>query len=151
MEIKNSFLTVLVLAGVFAVGSQMVIGNNYAEAATVKSDASGHMQCKGESDKLKIEGVEIDAKTNEEGKWGGTFSISQASQGADWKINEGTLSGEKYEFKTTSEDTTGNCPDEPFSKGKGTVKGSCGDDASIKFESEAGTVYDAKGKVTCTQ
>lgn len=149
MEINN-FLKILVLVSVFAVGSQMLIGNNYAQAATVKAeDASGHMKCKDQSDKLKIEGVEIDAKTNEEDKWGGTFSISQGSQGADWKIDDGKLTTSDYEFKTTAEDTTGNCNDEKGTKG--TLKGSCGDDVSIKFESELGTTYDATGKVTCSQ
>ena len=53
-----------------------------------------------------------------------------------------------YEFKTTAEDTTGNCVDEKGTKV--TLKGSC-DDVSIKFESELGTTYDATGKVTCSQ
>ena len=150
MEIKNNFLTILLLVSVFAVATHLIVGNNYAEAATVKTEklGSGHLTCK-DGTKLKIEDVELDAKTDTEGKWSGTLSISESSQGADWKINEGKLSGEKYEFKTTAEDTTGDCPDEKGTKA--TVKGSCGDDVSIKLESEVGTVYDAKATVKCTQ
>ncbi|MGD1836882.1 MAG: hypothetical protein ACPKPY_02335 [Nitrososphaeraceae archaeon] len=152
MGIKNKFPTILLLVSVFALASQMLIGSNYAEAATVNSQIqkdAGHMTCKDDPTKLKINEFYLDAKTNDEGKWDGEFGITQESQGADLKIDEGKVTTDTYEFKSTAEDTTGNCNDEPGTKG--TLKGSCGDDVSIKYESELGTVYEIKGKVTCTQ
>ena len=71
------------------------------------------------------------------------------SQGADMKINEGTFSANNYEFQSSAEDWSVGCND-TFGT-KGTLKGSCGDAASIDYESAVGTTYNVKGKVTCTQ
>lgn len=75
--------------------------------------------------------------------------LTQGSQGSDSKINEGTSTGNNYEFKSTNEDWSVDC-DDTFDT-KGTLKGSCGDAASVKYESAVGTTYDVKGKVTCTK
>lgn len=153
MVIKNNILlTMLLLVSVFAVSSsQILIENNYAEAATIKSNIvknAGHITCK-DGKKHNIDEFYIDAKTNKEGKLTGEFGLGQESQGADMKINEGTFTANNYEFKSTSEDWSVGCSD--IFGTKGTLKGSCGNDASIKYESAVGTTYDVKGKVTCAQ
>jgi hypothetical protein len=151
MANKNNLLTILLLGSVFAVATQMLIGNNYAEAATIKSNIvknAGHITC-NDGTKHNINEFYIDAKTDAKGKMTGEFGLGQASQGADMKINEGTFSGKNYEFKSTAEDWSVGCKD-TFGT-KGTLKGSCGNDARIKYESTIGTTYDVKGKVTCAQ
>ena len=111
MANKNNLLTIHLLGSVFAVASQMVIGNNYAEAATIKSEIdknAGQITCK-DGTKSKINEFYIDAKTDAKGKLSGEFGLGQASQGADMKINEGTFSGKNYEFKSTTEDWSVDC------------------------------------------
>jgi hypothetical protein len=151
MANNNYLLKILLLASVFPVSSQMLIGNNYAEAATIKSNIlkdAGHITCK-DGKKYKIDEFYTDAKTNAQKKLSGEFGLGQASQGDDMKINEGTFTGNNYEFKSTTKDWSVGCSD-TFGI-KGTLKESCGDAASIKYESTVGTTYDVKGKVTCTK
>jgi hypothetical protein len=119
MVIKNNILTILLLASVFAVSSQILIENNYAEAATIKSNIvknSGHITCK-DGKKHNIDEFYIDAKTNKEGKLTGKFGLDHTSQGADMKINEGTFTANNYEFKSTSEDWSVGCSDTFGTKG----------------------------------
>jgi len=122
-----------------------------SEAATIKSELqqnTGHITCK-DGTKHNINEFYIDAKTNGEGKLTGKFGLGQSSQGADMKIDEGTFSANNYEFKSSAEDWSVGCND-TFNT-KGTLKGSCGDAASIEYTSALGTTYSVKGKVTCTQ
>ena len=119
MKIKTNILTMLLLASVFAVSSQIVVENNYAEAATIKSNIvknAGHITCK-DVKKHNIDEFYIDAKTNTEGKLTGEFGLGQASQGADMKINEGTFTGNNYEFNYTTDDWSVGCNDTFGTKG----------------------------------
>ena len=82
------------------------------------------------------------------GEWG----LDQASQGADMKINEGTFTEKNYEFKSTVEDwSVGGIHCKDTFGTKGTLKWSCGDAASIKYESAVGSTYDVNDKVTSTK
>jgi hypothetical protein len=71
----------------------MLIGSNYAEAATIKLEIdknAGQITCK-DGTKSKIDEFYIDAKTNVQGKVTGEWGLGQASQGADMKMRERLL------------------------------------------------------------
>jgi hypothetical protein len=119
-----------------------------ASVESIKNKDAGTTTCKDKTtEKIAAYGINAttDSKGNLTGEW---FLTGDQSDGADMKVEGGTVTSDSFSLNSAVEDwSMATCNDTHGTKG--TISGACGDNVSVKYESDVGTKYEGTANVKC--